>query len=157
MHGLDCEMWRGDVVAVIAWYINCTYSLSLKQTTTITKWMTTNARTVQYQGQWARSYQTNNMYYHIFCCNMLIFACPIIANSQCWLFALVLSGQIREKYPYLPSNIRICPHISVFSPYSTSGICAVVSKYRERWCIKICIKSYFNQINTFQHIGINFK
>jgi hypothetical protein len=28
-----------------------------------------------------------NIYYHIFCCNMLIFACPIIANSQCWLFA----------------------------------------------------------------------
>jgi hypothetical protein len=44
-------------------------------------------------------------YYHIFCCNMLIFACPIIANSQCWLFALI--------YPYLP-------------PYSTSGICAVI-------------------------------
>jgi hypothetical protein len=27
----------------------------------------------------------------------------------------------------------------------------------ERWCIKICITSYFNQINTFQHIGIKFK
>jgi hypothetical protein len=26
-------------------------------------------------------------------------------------------------------------------------------KYKERCCIKICIKSYFNQINTFQHIG----
>jgi hypothetical protein len=42
---------------------------------------------------------------------------------------------IRGKYPYLPSNIRICPQISVFAlvypyfpPYSTSGICAVVSK-----------------------------
>jgi hypothetical protein len=57
---------------------------------------------------------------HIFMhhlCNMLIFACPIIANSQCWLFALrANTGQISVfalKYPYLPSNIRICPHISV--------------------------------------------
>jgi hypothetical protein len=32
---------------------------------------------------------------------MLIFACPIIANSQCWLFAL-------------RANIRICSQISVF-------------------------------------------
>ena len=65
----------------------------------------------------------STIYYHIFCCNMLIFACPIIAKSQCWLFAL-------------RSNIRICPQISVFSlicPHlplnSTTGICAVVSKY----------------------------
>jgi hypothetical protein len=82
---------------------------------------------------------------HIFCCNMFVFACPIIAKCQCWLFAL--SGQISVfalfalKYPYLPylpSNIRICPicpQISVFAliypyfpPYSTSGICTVVSK-----------------------------
>jgi hypothetical protein len=30
----------------------------------------------------------STIYYHIFRCNMLIFACPIIAKSQCWLFAL---------------------------------------------------------------------
>jgi hypothetical protein len=66
-------------------------------------------------------------------CNMLIFACPIIAKSQCWLFAL-------------RSNIRICPQISVFSliypylpPYSTSGICAVVST---TYCNKICDNTY---------------
>jgi hypothetical protein len=53
-----------------------------------------------------------------------------------FIFALI--------YPYLPPN-------------STSGICAVVSKYKERWCMEICKKSYFNQINTFQHIGIKFK
>jgi hypothetical protein len=47
--------------------------------------------------------------YHIFCCNMFVFACPIIAKSQCWVFA------IRGKYPYWPSNIRICPQISVFA------------------------------------------
>jgi hypothetical protein len=48
----------------------------------------------------------------------------------------------------------ICPYLP---PYSTSGISAVVSKiytllskYKERWCIR----SYFNKINTFQHIGI---
>ena len=42
----------------------------------------------------------NNTCYHIFYCNMLIFACPIIANSQCWLFAL-------------RANIRICPRIQL--------------------------------------------
>jgi len=53
---------------------------------------------------------------------MFVFACPIIAKSKCWLFAL-------------RANIRICPQISVFAlvyPYlpsnSTSGICAMVSK-----------------------------
>jgi hypothetical protein len=30
----------------------------------------------------------DNRYYHIFCCNMFIFECPIIALSQCWIFAL---------------------------------------------------------------------
>ena len=48
------------------------------------------------------------VYYHIFCCNMFVFACPIIARSQCWLFA-----PKALKDPYLPPN-------------STSGICAVV-------------------------------
>jgi len=43
--------------------------------------------------------------YHIFCCNMFVFACPIIAKSPCWVFAL--------KYPYLPSYIRICPRIQL--------------------------------------------
>jgi hypothetical protein len=51
------------------------------------------------------------LHYHIFCCNMLIFACPIIANSQCWLFAIrANTGKISVfalKYPYLPSYIRI--------------------------------------------------
>jgi hypothetical protein len=58
-------------------------------------------------------------YYHILCFNMFVFACPIIARSQCWLFA----------------NIRIGPHISVLAlkhpylpPNLTSGICAVVLK-----------------------------
>ena len=50
-----------------------------------------------------------NIYYHIFCCNMFVFACSIIAKSQCWLFA------IQSNYPYLPSHIRICPHMSVFA------------------------------------------
>ena len=54
--------------------------------------------------------------------------CMLLTNvlshiNRCWLFAL--------KHPYLPPN-------------SSSGICAVVSKYKERWCITICIKSYFN-------------
>jgi len=55
---------------------------------------------------------------------MFVFACPIIAKSQCWLFSLRANTDIcpEGKYPYLPPN-------------STSGICAVVSKmskYKER-------------------------
>ena len=57
---------------------------------------------------------------------MFVFACPIIAKCQCWLFAL-------------GANIRSCPQISVFAliypylpPNKTSDICAVVSKYKER-------------------------
>jgi hypothetical protein len=96
--------------------------------------------------------------YHILCCNMFVFACPIIARNQCWLFALrANTGQLSVfalTYPCLPSNIRICPQISVFAPvfnfrYLRSGLKDYMSKYKERWCIKICIKSYFNQINTF--------
>ena len=75
----------------------------------------------------------NIVNYHIFCCNMFVFACSIIANSQCWLFALP-SGQIRSKYPYLSSNIRICPHISVFAPefnfrYLRNGLKEYMSMY----------------------------
>ena len=44
---------------------------------------------------------------------MFVFACPITARSQSWLFAL---RAIRGKYPYFPSNIRIGSHISVFAP-----------------------------------------
>jgi hypothetical protein len=44
---------------------------------------------------------------------MFVFACPITARSQSWLFA---PRAIRGKYPYLPSNIRIGSHISVFAP-----------------------------------------
>jgi len=77
---------------------------------------------------------------------MFIFACPIIAKIS---VGYLPSGQI--KYLYLPSNIRICPHISVFAPvfnfrYLRSGLKDYMSKYKERWCIKICLKSYFNQI-----------
>jgi hypothetical protein len=79
-------------------------------------------------------------------------ACPIIAKSQCWLFALrANTGQISIfalKYPYLLSYIRICPLIQLPASAQWS------QSTKERWCIKICIKSYFNQINTFPHIGI---
>ena len=83
----------------------------------------------------------DNKYYHIFRCNMFVFACLIVVsveiltgmNSNISTFAL--------KYPYL-------------TPNSTSGICAVVSKMHKE---RVCIKSHFNQINTFQNIGIKFK
>ena len=59
----------------------------------------------------------NNPNYHIFCCNIFVFACPIIAESQWWLFAPgQISGQISVFaliYPYLPSYIRICPRIQL--------------------------------------------
>jgi len=45
---------------------------------------------------------------------MFVFACPIIARSQFWLFALM--GQISVfalTYLYLPSNIHICPQIQL--------------------------------------------
>jgi hypothetical protein len=45
---------------------------------------------------------------------MFVFACPIIARSQCWLFAL-------------RANIRI----SVFAPNSTSGVCAFISYFNQ--------------------------
>jgi len=75
---------------------------------------------------------------------MFVFACPIIARSQCWLFA------------FMP-NIRIGPHTSAFAlefnfQYLHSGLKENISKYKERWCIK----SYFNQITTIQNIGIKF-
>jgi hypothetical protein len=59
---------------------------------------------------WSKCMLCTILDYHIFCCNMFVFACPIIAKSQCWLFA-----------------IRICPHISVFAPefnfrYLRSGL-----------------------------------
>ena len=47
-------------------------------------------------------YHTLFVNYHIFCCNNFVFACPIIARSQCCLFALRV-------------NIRICPQIYVLA------------------------------------------
>ena len=49
-------------------------------------------------------------YYHIFCCNMLFFACPIIAKSVLVIALRANTGVISVFaliYPYLP-------------PYSTS-------------------------------------
>ena len=56
------------------------------------------------------------------------------------------------KYSYLPSNTRICLRIQL----------PVYAKWSQRLHVKIhgkmvhtnCIKSYFNQIRTFQNIGI---
>ena len=50
--------------------------------------------------------------YHIFCCNMSVFACPIIARSQCWLFDLGVNihifpqiSALALKHPNLPPNL----------------------------------------------------
>jgi hypothetical protein len=44
---------------------------------------------------------------------MFVFACPIIAESQCWLFVLRANIRISLKYPYLPSYILIGPRIQL--------------------------------------------
>ena len=71
------------------------------------KWTSQASPSMWYYSWDIHSHKTNQQHYtdiyHIFCCNMFVFACPIIARSQCWLFAL--------KYPYFPPN-------------STSGIWA---------------------------------
>ena len=55
---------------------------------------------------------------------MFVFACPIIAKSQCWLFALRANTRqlsvFALKYPYFPSYIRICPRIQL--PVLRSGL-----------------------------------
>ena len=77
---------------------------------------------------------------------MFVFACPIIAKSQCWVFApqgkyganicigpnpmvatLTSSSDSADRGR---SIIRVI--LSIKYPNSTSGICAVVSKYKER-------------------------
>ena len=85
----------------------------------------------------------DNKYYHIFRCNMFVLACLIIARSQCWNIN-------RDEF----EHIHIRPQISVFAPefnfrYLRSDLKDYMSKYKEIWGINICIKSYFNQINTF--------
>ena len=73
-------------------------------------------------------------------------------SSQCWNFN-------RDEF----EHIHIRPQISVFDPefnfrYLRSDLKDYMPKYKEVWGINICIKSYFNQINTFQNtrIGIRF-
>ena len=58
---------------------------------------------------------------------MFVFACQILARSQCLLLALRV-------------NIRIGPQTSVLAPelnlrYLRSGLKENMSKYKERWCI----------------------
>ena len=55
---------------------------------------------------------------------MFVFACPIIARSQCWLFALT------HPDPYLPSNIRICPRIQL----------PVSAQWSQRLYVKVQVK-----------------
>jgi hypothetical protein len=86
-----------------------------------------------------------NIFYHIFGCNMFVFACPIIAKSQCWLIALrTNTGQISIfalKYPYLPSYIRICwANYSVSSYLNFIPIC---------WNVLIWLK--YDVMHIFMH------
>jgi hypothetical protein len=66
------------------------------------------------------------------------YLCPLAySNSLCAHFSIIVILFKLCRFP-------IIIHISVFAPVFNFRICAVVSKYKERWCIKICIKSYFN-------------
>ena len=83
---------------------------------------------------------------------MFVFACPIIARSQCWLFAL---WQIRNNYPYLPSHIRICPRIQL--PVSAQWFQRLYAKVQGKLVHKDMHTITFNQINTFVNIEVKFK
>ena len=63
-----------------------------------------------------------NIRYHIFCCNTFVFACPIIAKSQCWLFDL--RANFALEYPYLP---RI--QLPVSEQWSQRLLCQSTRKY----------------------------
>ena len=70
---------------------------------------------------------------------MFVFTCPVIARSQCWLFAL-------------RANFDICPQISIFDPRIELPVTV-------QWCkpLHVKVQGNFNQINLFQNIGITFK
>ena len=71
-----------------------------------------------------KSVQCNKKLYHIFCCNMFVFACSIIAKRQCWLFA------IRGN---LPSYVRICSCVELpVSAQWSQILYTLLSKYKER-------------------------
>jgi hypothetical protein len=78
---------------------------------------------------------------------VFVFACPILARSQCWLFALRANT---GKYPYWPSKIRICPQISVFAPefnfrYLRSGLKDYMS-----YNMKFSISSLVSALDPYQ-------
>jgi hypothetical protein len=82
----------------------------------------------------ATKYVINSLIHGHFHIGLVIIPRPILAIDS-------VSGQY---------GIRICTKISVFAPvfnfqYLRRGLKDYMSKYKERWCITICIKSYFNQ------------
>ena len=86
----------------------------------------------------------NNQYWLL---AVFVFACPILARSQCWLFALRANT---GKYPYWPSKIRICPQISVFAPefnfrYLRSGLKDYMS-----YDMKFSISSLVSALDPYQ-------
>ena len=86
---------------------------------------------------------------------MFVFPCPIIAKSVLITCPEGKYPYMPSKYQYLPSNIRISPRIQL--PVSAQWSQRVYVKVQGKGCIKIFNKSYFNEINTFQNIGIKFK
>jgi hypothetical protein len=67
------------------------------------------------------------------CCNMFVFACPIIAGSS---VGYLPSGPISIfalKYPYWP------PNATSVSVQWCQTLLTCMSKCKERWCIKIGI------------------
>jgi len=74
---------------------------------------------------------------------MFVFACPIIAKTQCWLFVLRANTYLPSKYPYLPSYIRICPRIqlSVSAQWSQRLYVKVQGKMMHKDMHKIVFQS----------------
>jgi hypothetical protein len=96
----------------------------------------------------------------------------IIARSQCWLCPSGKISVFALKYPYLPSYIRIFPRIQlpVYGQWSQRLYVKVQGKMVQRYVYlyeyvedtntgfnSTGLKSYFNQIHTFQNVGKKFE
>jgi hypothetical protein len=69
-----------------------------------------------------------------------------------WMYKNIVGPQ--DIYPYLPSNIRICPHISVFAPvfnfrYLRSGLKDYMSKLPGKMMPKDMHKIFVQLANIF--------
>ena len=88
--------------------------------------------------------------YHIFCCKMFIFACPIIARSQCWLFALVSALDYYMTFSISALVLARDPHTKPDS--EAGGLIWVESWYQGRYMENFMSWSFYHifYIDLFQ-------